>query len=227
MHLRKMLPLKAKEIIEAFKLDVVIAADDNASKFLTMPYFKDAALPFVFCGVNWSGKGYGHPYKNTTGMLEVTPLLQLVEQLEPFAKGNKIGFIGTDTLTTRKEAENLKKTFGLDLATYFAKDFEDWEKGFLALPKTTDMVYVESDGGLYKENAADMKAFVESNTKKPTGPSYDFMAPYSLITFAKVAKEQGMWSADAALKIPTGTAPSAIPMVKNEQGVVIVKCQNR
>ena len=44
---------KAKAEIDAFKPDVVIAADDNASKYLIEPYFKDAALPFVFCGVNW------------------------------------------------------------------------------------------------------------------------------------------------------------------------------
>ncbi|MDY6951560.1 MAG: hypothetical protein SWE60_08615, partial [Thermodesulfobacteriota bacterium] len=44
---------KAKALIEDFKPDVVIASDDNASKYLIMPYYRDASLPFVFCGVNW------------------------------------------------------------------------------------------------------------------------------------------------------------------------------
>jgi hypothetical protein len=79
---KKEAALKAKAEIEAFKPDVVIAADDNASKFLIMPYFKDASLPFVFCGVNWDATGYGFPYSNTTGMVEVTPVPQLIEQLK-------------------------------------------------------------------------------------------------------------------------------------------------
>jgi hypothetical protein len=55
--------LKAKAEIEAFKPDVVIASDDNASKFLIEPYYKNASLPFVFCGVNWDEKCTGFPVK--------------------------------------------------------------------------------------------------------------------------------------------------------------------
>ena len=55
---KKTAALKAKAEIEASKPDVVIAADDNASKYLIQPYFKDASLPFVFCGVNWDEKGF-------------------------------------------------------------------------------------------------------------------------------------------------------------------------
>ena len=65
---------KAVSVIKEFEPDVVIAADDNASKFLIKPYYKDAELPFVFCGVNWDAKVYGYPYKNVTGMVEVAPI---------------------------------------------------------------------------------------------------------------------------------------------------------
>src|SRR5688500_18848303 len=39
--------LDAKKAIEEYKPDVVIASDDNASRYTMVPYFKDAALPFV------------------------------------------------------------------------------------------------------------------------------------------------------------------------------------
>ncbi len=214
--------LKAKAVIETFKPDVVIAADDNASKFLVMQYYKNADLPFVFCGVNWDATGYGYPYKNTTGMVEVTPVPQLIEQLTPFAKGTKIGFLAPDHLTSKKENDNFKKIFGLETTTFFAKDYTDWKKGFMELQEKTDMVIIDTDGGLYKDNAADMKSFIESNTKKPTGTSYDFMAPYALICFAKIAQEQGIWSGEAALKILSGTAPADIPIVKNKEGQLII-----
>jgi ABC-type uncharacterized transport system substrate-binding protein len=158
-------------------------------------------------------------------MVEVTPVPQLIEQLAPFAGGSKIGFLGPDIVTARKESENLEKSFGMNLTTFFAADYADWKKGFSQLQQDMDMVIIDSDGGLYKEHADEMKTFVESNTKKPTGASYDFMAPYALITFAKIAQEQGRWSADAALKILSGTSPADIPIVKNKEGQLIVNAR--
>ena len=213
---------KAKAEIDAFGPDVVIASDDNASKYLIEPYFKGRELPFVFCGVNWDASGYGFPAGNVTGMVEVTPVPQLVEQLKAYANGDRIGFIGPDILTARKEAENYKKFFGMELTEYYAQDYEDWKKGFVEIQKKVDLLIVDSDGGLYKEHEADMKRFVEANTKVPTGAAYDFMAPYALIDFAKVAQEQGDWSARAALQILEGKSPASIPVAKNSQGKLIV-----
>ena len=213
---------KVKAVIEKFKPDVVIAADDNASKFLVMPYFKNSDLPFVFCGVNWDAAGYGYPYKNATGMVEVTPIPQILEQLKPYAKGDRIGMIGPDIITAHKEADNYRKVFGYEITDYYAKDFEDWKKGFMALQGKVDMLIIDSDGGLYKDQEDEMKAFVEANTKIPTGAAYDFMAPYALLTYGKVAQEQGVWSAKTALRILGGASPADIPLVKNQEGMLIV-----
>ena len=219
---KKEAALKVKAVIEDFKPDVVIAADDNASKFLIAPYYKGTNLPFVFCGVNWDASGYGFPTSNVTGMIEVTPVPQLLEQLKPYAKGNRIGFLGPDILTAKKEAENYKKVFGMIVSEYYAKDFDDWKKGFKELQKSVDILLIDSDGGLYNDKASEMKSFVEANTTVPTGTAYDFMAPYALLDFAKVAEEQGSWAADAALKILDGTSPSNIPVSKNKEGKLII-----
>ena len=219
---KKEAALKMKAVIDDFKPDVVIASDDNASKYLIEPYFKGSSLPFVFCGVNWDASGYGFPTSNVTGMIEVTPVPQLLEQLKPYAKGNRIGFLGPDILTAKKEAENYKKVFGMNLTEYYAKDFEDWKKGFKELQKSVDILLIDSDGGLYNDKASEMKSFVEANTTVPTGTAYDFMASYALLDFAKVAEEQGSWAADAALKILDGTSPSNIPVSKNKEGKLII-----
>ena len=109
---------KAKAVIKDFKPDVVIASDDNASKFLIKPYYKDADLPFVFCGVNWDAKVYDYPYKNVTGIVEVAPIPILIEQMELYANGKRIGFIGPDIITAQKEAANYRKVFGLKIIEY-------------------------------------------------------------------------------------------------------------
>ena len=222
---KKAAALKARAEIEAFKPDVVIAADDNASKFLIEPYFKNAELPFVFCGVNWDATVYGYPYSNTTGMVEVTPIPQIIEQLKPYARGSRLGFIAPDLLTAKKEAANYKSVFGYDVTTYYANDMEDWKKGYLELQNQVDMIIVASDGGLYDDKADELRAFVEANTKVPTGAAYDFMAPLALIAYGKVAEEQGAWSAQAALKILDGTPPSSIPIVKNKEGTLIINAK--
>ena len=222
---KKAAALKAKAEIEAFKPDVVIAADDNASKFLIEPYFKNAELPFVFCGVNWDATVYGYPYSNTTGMVEVTPIPQIIDQLKPYARGSRLGFIAPDLLTAKKEAANYKSVFGYDVTTYYAKDLEDWKKGFLELQNQVDMMIVASDGGLYDDKADELRAFVEANTRIPTGAAYDFMAPLTLIAYGNVAEEQGAWSAQSALKILDGTPPSDIPIVKNKEGTLIINAK--
>jgi ABC-type uncharacterized transport system substrate-binding protein len=222
---KKEAALKAKAEIESFQPDVVIASDDNASKFLIKPYFKDASLPFVFCGVNWDASVYGFPYSNTTGMVEVTPIPQIIDQLKPYAKGDRLGVIAPDILTAKKEVDNYRNVFGYDVTAYFAKDLEDWKKGFVALQKQVDMMIVASDGGLYNDRADELRAFVEANTTVPTGSAYDFMAPLALITYGKVAEEQGTWSGQAALRILDGASAARIPIVKNKEGSLIINAR--
>jgi len=213
---------KAKKVIEQFRPDVVIASDDNVSKYMIKPYFKDADLPIVFCGVNWDAAVYGYPYSNVTGMVEVAPIPQLIEQMQLWAKGDRIGFIGPDILTAKKEAENYEKIFGLKVKTYYAKDYSDWKSGFVKLQKAVDMLIIASDGGLYNDHAKELEAFVRSTTRIPTGACYDFMIPYALVGVIKVAEEQGLWSANTALQILDGKSPAEIPIVQNKRAKLVL-----
>ena len=212
----------AKALIEEWKPDVVIAADDNASKYIIEPFFKNSDTPFVFCGVNWDASTYGFPCKNVCGMEEVALVKPLLAQLEKEAKGKTIGFLGPDILTARSEHKNCEKKFNLKLNSYFAKDFEDWKKGFKQLQDTCDMVIIDSDGGMYKGNEAEMKTFALENTSKPTGSLYDFMSPYSLYSYAKIAEEHGEWSGQSALKIINGASPESIGVVQSKKGQLYV-----
>ena len=85
-----------------------------------------------------------------------------------------------------------------------------------------DVLIIDSDGGLYNSQSDELKAFVEANTKIPTGGAYDFMSSYTMLTYAKVAQEQGRWSAEAALKILGGTSPNDIPLAQNQEGQLII-----
>jgi ABC-type uncharacterized transport system substrate-binding protein len=213
---------KVKQEIDAWKPDVVIAADDNSSKYIIVPFFKDSPLPFVFCGINWDASAYGFPYKNVTGMLEVSLLNQLLESMGKFSKGKKIGFIGKDNETDRKEADMESKKFNITLTPRFVNTFEEWKVAYKELQTLVDMLIVYNNGGITGWNDAEAKKFTREYGKIPSGSSHDYMAPYVLVDYAKLGSEQGEWAASTALEILGGKSPQDIPITENKKGQLYV-----
>lgn len=213
---------KAKATIEQFKPDVVIASDDNAAKYVIAEYYKDADLPFVFCGVNWDAGVYGMPYKNTTGMVEVSPTKELADLLKQFARGERIGFLGEDTETDRKEADSYKKILHLDVKDVYVTTFDEWKKAFLEFQDSVDILINYNYVSIKDFDLAAAADFVRDNAKIPVGAVQEAQVNHSLLGYLKLPEEQGRWSAETALRILDGAAPSAIPLVKNKEGAIII-----
>jgi ABC-type uncharacterized transport system substrate-binding protein len=214
---------KMRQEIETYQPDIVIACDDNASKYVIMPYYKNAKLPVVFCGLNWTAAGYGYPYANATGMIEVSLVGPLIDNLRVYAKGKRIAFLAPDNETERKEAEFYKKAFKGDLvAESFAKTFADWKDGYKKLQGQADILIMTNNAGLSGWEDKDAEAFILANTKIPSGTSHDFMAPFSMLAIAKVPQEQGIWSTKTALQILDGASPEKIPITENKQGTTFL-----
>ncbi|MCB1868395.1 MAG: hypothetical protein KDI43_07655 [Gammaproteobacteria bacterium] len=213
---------KAKSVIESFKPDVVIAADDNASKYLIQPNYKNADLPFVFCGVNWDASGYGFPYKNVTGMVEVAGAKELTELLQQFAKGGRVGLLADDTLSSKKDAANYKDKLGIDLTAEYARDFADWKAKYTEMQGKVDILLLGNVIGISDFDEAAATAHALSQAKIPSGAVQVEPMPYALIGYLKVPQEQGSWSANTALKILGGTSPADIPITRNKEGEVVI-----
>lgn len=218
--------LKAKEVIESYKPDIIIACDDNAQKYLVVPYLKKTALPVVFCGVNWSVEQYGYPTPHITGMIEVSAADELVLLLKHLSKGERIGFLSSDTETERKELANMKSKFDI----VFEKEIlvstvEEWKKAYLALQDSTDAVFIMNNAGIPDWDNDALKTFVEQHTKVSSGGIYDWMTDYNMITYAKIAEEQGQWAAKTALDVLDGKDISSIPLTRNTQGKLILNAR--
>lgn len=215
-----------RSTIDQFKPDVVIASDDNASKYVVMPYFKDAALPFVFCGVNWDASVYGYPYKNVTGMIEVSAVDELFAFLERLTEGRRIGYLAADVFTAHKEQENIEKTFKMSFTeTRYATDLAEWQAQFRELQGAVDILLVGNAIGTegWDEEAA--ARFAEKNTRIPTGAIDEHMSPFALIGYTKLPQEQGEWAAKAALNILDGKSPADIAIARNRQGRLILNAR--
>ncbi|MEK9149809.1 MAG: ABC transporter substrate binding protein, partial [Candidatus Desantisbacteria bacterium] len=202
-----------------FKPDVVIAADDNAAKYIIAAYYKDAKLPLVFCGLNWDASVYGMPYTNVTGMVEVSLTNEIINNLRSYARGNRLAYLSADTETERKNEVYYKKILNLSFdKVYYAKTLEEWKQAFLKLQDEVDMIIIENNAGIPDWDDKAAEEFVLANVKVPAGTTNPWMVPFSLLGITKVAEEQGIWSAQTALKILGGTSPANIPLVTNKQG---------
>lgn len=226
----KQAALKVKAEIEKWKPDVVIVADDAAVKYLLMPYYKNASLPFVFIGVNWDSTGYGLPYSNATGIDEVALFQQILDNLKAYGKGNRIGLLTSDDLTERKEGDFIKKIFKVNFTSEkYVKTFADWKEAYKNMQNQVDILILGNKVAIPDFKDAEAAEWVMAQSKIPTGTINDWMMPVTMLSIAKVPEEMGVWGAQTALKILSGTPPSKIPVAKNEKGVLMlnVKLANK
>jgi len=215
--------VKIKAEIEAFQPNVVIASDDNAQKYLVVPFLKGTDLPVVFNGVNWDASAYGYPTSNVTGMVEVELPDQLVDLLKAYAEGDRIGYLTIDTETERKVVDTYnQRFFDGQMQPYWVTTQDEFKTAFIAAQQEVDILFMGNNAGSDKWDEEEMKQFVLRNSTIPTGSINDWMAPYSLLTLAKSSKEQGEWAAQAALNILEGKPVSEIPVAENKKGEMIV-----
>lgn len=208
---------KVKALIDSGKPDVVIASDDNATRALVR-FYKNASVPWVFCGVNWDSSVYGLPFKNATGMNEVALTAQLLDGLKAYAKGSRIGFLTVDTETERTEGRYYKKQLNLVFtAEKYVKTLAEWKESFKRMQGEVDLLLLGNFAGIGDWNEAQAAAFALENSKIPSGAMYDFMMPYAMLGMTKIAEEQGIWAGKTALSILKGTPPSAIPVTQNKE----------
>jgi len=218
---------KAREAfdrITAWGPDVVICSDDNAVKYLVVPYLADSGIPVVFCGVNWDASAYGLPSPTVTGMIEVALIPQMMETLRTCAAGDRVGLLAADNISNHKEADNYKSRCGLPLVReVFVEDFQAWKAAFVELQGQVDMLILGPPSFLTDPaDMAEADRFVLEQTRIPTGSVEDWIARWSLVCYAKRADEQGRWAAEAALRILDGTSPADIAVESNRQAHILL-----
>lgn len=210
---------KARQVIDEFKPDVVIACDDNAAKYLIAPFYKTSDLPIVFCGINRDAKTYGFPTRNITGMIEVDMIEPLIKQLRQYAKGQRIGYLGINSLSSRKVAGYYGKVIGADLTkSYFVENNKEWVEKYLALQNEVDMLLIGNPQGLAGWDETGFIQLALRQIRIPSGTTGSWRTRFSLIGYIQIAEEQGKWAARTALRILDGTPPSSIPVTQNREG---------
>ncbi|MCK4744113.1 MAG: hypothetical protein KAT25_09855 [Sulfuriflexus sp.] len=218
--------LQAKKLIESYKPDIVIASDDNASRYLVQVFYKNVELPFVFAGINWDAEAYGYPYKNATGMVEVAPVQTMLEIAQRnIGRVREIAFLSGDVLTEHKDYEQYARIYGrlgIDVRPIFVKDMRAWLDGFASFAKaqTADFIILGNNAGIRNWDNERALRQVNELGKILTMTTYKWMMPVTMLGVRKRASEQGEWAAEVALEILAGTDVKRIPITINRHWVL-------
>jgi len=212
--------LEAKALIEKIKPDVVIASDDNASKYLVAPYYKNSSIPFVFCGINWTAKAYGYPYSNATGMIEVSPIKALLREARlALGEVKEVAFIATKGVRTdEKEFHWMSRMYareGITVIPFYVNSMKTWKEAYNKAQRS-DFIVLNNIAGIADWNKHNMIDYVKHHANTLTVSTYDFMTPYTMLAMTKLAEEQGEWASDVAIHILQGESAHDIPVVANQ-----------
>jgi ABC-type uncharacterized transport system substrate-binding protein len=216
--------LEIKALIEADRPDVVIACDDNASKYVIAPFFRGSDIPVVFCGINWDASKYGFPAKNVTGMLEYNSFSDLLAILHAAGgDSDRVGVLAPDNESERADMEAANTILGIKFAQVrYVRTFAQWKTAYAEMQDTLDMLLVYNNAGIAGWDDVEAARVVASQTRALTGSFNLWMAPYAAIIYARVGSEQGRWAGQAALRILGGANPSDIPVTHNKEDILLV-----
>ena len=216
----------ALEQIQKFKPDLVIVSDDDAVKYLVVPFLKNKEIPVVFCGVNWSADQYGLPASNVTGMLEVLPLKENLQQIKLFNPEARKMLILSENSTSEQNnrvlLDTLFRSSGFEPEYTLVNEFAEWKTAFIAANQNFDLIYLPTNGSIKNWDKAEAVETVSQNIKVPIITCDDFMMPYCVFGMTKVASEQGEWAAKTALEVLEGKSIGEIPLTRNKQTKVFL-----
>ena len=210
---------EAHQIIQQWQPNVVITSDDNAAKFLILPYYKNADTPFVFNGINWSIKEYDLPFSNTTGIVEVAPIEPMLKRAASITGGRTALYLGADTLTEKKNFSRVKNAsdkLGFKLDAKLAPTMQEWMQAYKSADEY-DFIIVGSDSGIDDWDKQTVVDTVSKAQDRLTVTNHLWMMPYTMLGYTKIAEEHGEWAGKAAVAILNGTKPNQIPITTNRK----------
>jgi len=211
---------EAYELIQRLRPDVIITSDDNAAKYLIVPYLMNTATPVVFSGVNWTVEEYGFPSDNVTGIVEIAPIRPMIrEALALVPDTRTAAYIGALTLTELKNYERINaaaQSFGIQLDSLLVENLDQWKTAF-EVAQQYDFVVSGSYSGIADWNLELAVEHATANTHRPCLTSHEWMMPVCVIGYTKLPEEHGELAAATAVALLGGIQPRDIPLLTNRK----------
>ncbi len=221
---------RAKERVDQYHPDIILAADDDAQEYFAVHYL-NTALPVVFTGVDADPSKYGYPAANVTGVIErphFKESLALARQLRPI---KRIAVLSCHDSTSIL-ALGFMKQEPVDVAVeewLMVDDFNDWKKAIERFNRSVDAIVIRSYQAVKKPGSTEnvvpreVAEWTSRHAAVPTIAFHDFEIEDGLLVgVVKSGQEYGRIPAEYALRILAGTPPSSLPIVKPSKGVKMI-----
>jgi ABC-type uncharacterized transport system substrate-binding protein len=217
----------AREKIDTWKPDVVIACDDNAQIFVTQKYLNKRPC-FVFCGVNASPQEYGFPAENVTGILERPHFQQSIDFLREICGYVKRLTVLSDRDPTSVGALEFMQQQSVSAMVghyYLTDDLVVWQELVLGSNKAVDAlcVYmyhtVKEKAGLESISSSRVMAWTTEHCLIPTIGFFDFaIEDGALCGVVESGEEHGYEAGQMTVALLSGKDIKTIPITTAVKG---------
>jgi ABC-type uncharacterized transport system substrate-binding protein len=221
---------RARQRVEEFHPDIILAADDDAQEFFAASYV-DAALPVVFTGVDADPSKYGYPAANVTGVIErphFKESLALARKLRPI---QRIAVLSCHDSTSILALGFMKQEqVDAEVAEWLlVDDYDAWKKAIERFNHTVDAIVIRSYQAVKKPGSTEnvppreVAAWTAAHATVTTIAFHDFEIEDGLLVgVVKSGQAYGRIPAEYAMRILTGTPPSSLPVVKPSRGIKMI-----
>lgn len=232
--------IQARDVIDKWAPDLVIALDDDAQKFAAQHYVNHPGIRIVFAGLNGEADIYGYEgARNVTGILERMPLTALKEALvEAMPKRGKPWRMVEicDRSDTVKRDHLFIESFDWRPIAYtgahMVSTFPEWQAAILAAGREADLILTtnyrllrrsEDDRSLVP--AREVIEWTTTHTTLPVvGLNGFFVEDGGMLAIATSPFEQGEVAASLAQEIlDHQRSPATLPVSQSRQFIVLMR----
>lgn len=222
---------EARELIAAWKPDLVYTSDDDAQEFVTRHYLNQK-LPFVFSGVNKEAREHGiDGASNVTGVLEQEHFVESVKLLQALAPQIKrlavISDLGPQwTPVIARIRAHMERLPGVTLtAVDQVKTFDEFKEKLAAYPAIADAVVqlgIFNLAGRDGKNVPyqEVQKWASQNSTLPDTSFWIDRVHFGVLASVTISeREQGLAAGRLARAILVdGKVPDSLPMRPTVKG---------
>jgi len=213
---------QALAFIKDKKPHLIVAAEDNASKLVIEPYFKNSNIPVVFMGVNVDASIYGYPYENATGIVEMDGILNLAHALRPMALKKEVGMIFSNTVTATKVLKFINSKQPKHFEAKQVDNAQQWFELMTAFNNSKHYIALDTISGIQGLDHEIALKFIKKNINIPIISASSTSRKLAHVGYITSAAEQGIWSAQTVDNILQGKSPKDIPLHISTQHLMYI-----
>lgn len=224
--------LKATELMDSFRPDVVITSDDDAQQYFAAQFAGDSSAPaFVFCGVNQDPARYGYPAINVTGVVEElawSESLKLLRRLDPGIRRVAVLLDSRSSSLAAVRPMRASTPTGIEAEWIIVDTYKKWRQLVESSSATHDALAIMTYHGLTDTEgrivpSQEVMHWTREHANIPSLGFFDYtVADGALCGVIQTGFEHGTLAADMALRILSGERAGDIPIVSTTQGLTML-----